>query len=78
MKLAIIVAGAFLLSSCAAEHRGLKATPASPPQRIADVIFQHCIVTARDENGNALSCRCPKVIWATDARSGRATALCTE
>jgi hypothetical protein len=41
-------------------------------------MFQHCLVTARDDDGKALSCRCPKLTWATDAKTGKAVALCTE
>jgi len=73
MKLAVVLTAAFLLSGCAAEHRGLSAFPAR-----TDVVFQHCLVTARDQDGKALSCRCPKVTWAVDSKTGRATALCTE
>lgn len=72
MKLAIILAGALLLSGCAAKTGGQALLPSR------SVIFQHCIVTARDEDGKALSCQCPKLSWATDAKTGRAVALCTE
>ena len=74
MKLAIILATAFLSSGCAAKRPGA----ASLLPARSEVVFQHCIVTARDDNGKALSCRCPQLSWATDAKTGKAVALCTE
>jgi len=82
MKLAPIAAvgvlfasltAAFIISGCAAINRGSALLPSR-----SEVVFQHCIITTRDEDGKAISCRCPKLTWATDAKTGRLTALCTE
>jgi hypothetical protein len=73
MKLALILCAAFLSSGCAVKSGGAALLPSR-----TEVVFQHCLVTARDDDGKALSCRCPKLTWATDAKTGKAVALCTE
>jgi hypothetical protein len=49
MKLAVIPFAAFLLSGCAVKSGGAALLPSR-----TEVVFQHCLVTARDDDGKAL------------------------